>query len=156
MQPTRRTTLLAGAAGLAAAAVGTRAALAAKAPVYTGFLSNTAVGGHDPVAYFAQGRPVEGSRSHVHRWQGVDWRFASAENLRRFAADPERYAPRFGGYCAWAVAQGYTAAGNPRFWRVVDGRLYLNFDANVQRMWEADIPGFIARAERNWPGVLSS
>jgi len=156
MTPSRRTTLLAGAAGLAVAALGTRTVQAARAPIYTGFLSDTAVGGFDAVAFFAHGRPVEGSRSHRHRWMDADWRFASADNMRRFAGDPERYAPRFGGYCSWAVAQGYLAAGNPRFWKIVDGRLYLNFDADVQRMWEADIPGFIARAERNWPGVLSS
>ncbi len=130
------------------------AARAAEPPVYTGLFSRLAVGGYDTVAYFTEGRPVEGDARFVVRHQGAEWRFASAEHRDRFAASPERYAPQYGGYCAWAVAQGYTASGDPQRWRIVDGRLYLNYDAEVQRKWEQDIPGFIARADRNWPGVL--
>jgi hypothetical protein len=123
-------------------------------PIHTGLFSNAALGGYDAVAYFTEGRAVKGDGRFTHRWQAVEWRFASAEHRDRFAADPERYAPRYGGYCAWAVAQGYTASGSPEHWRIVDGRLYLNYDAAVQHQWEQDIPGFIARADRNWPAVL--
>jgi YHS domain-containing protein len=140
------------AAGLAAATP--QPAQAAKAPVYTGFASSLAVGGYDPVAYFTTGRPVEGSSAFSLTWQGATFRFASAANRDLFRASPARYAPQFGGYCAWAVSQGYTAPGDPRYWRIVDGRLYLNYDARVQRRWEADIPGFITRAQANWPSVL--
>lgn len=149
----RRFTLAAAAAGLAAAAIGLPAQ-AKDAPVYTGTFSNTAVGGYDAVAYFTEQRPVKGDKRFVQQWQGAEWRFVSAENRDRFAAAPERYAPQYGGYCAWAVSQGYTASGDPQFWKIVDDRLYLNYDADVQRKWEKDIPGFIARGNQNWPAVL--
>ncbi len=130
------------------------AAFARQAEVYTGVLSNLALGGYDPVAYFAEGRPQKGEARFSHVWKGAEFRFASAERLARFKANPAAYAPQFGGYCAWAVSQGYTAKGDPRFWKIVGGKLYLNYDAQVQKRWEADIPGHIARAERNWPQVL--
>ena len=115
---------------------------------------STAVGGHDPVAYFTEGKPVAGSSSITHQWKGVTWRFASEKNRDLFKASPEKYAPQYGGYCAWAVSQGYTAKGDPNHWKIVDGKLFLNYDANVQRNWEQDIPGHIANADRNWPKVL--
>lgn len=130
------------------------AAQAAKPEVYVRLFSSLAVDGYDPVAYFTQGEPTKGSAEFSLQYRGAEWRFASADNLRAFRADPEAYAPQYGGYCAWAVAQGYTARGNPKYWAIVDGRLYLNYDAGVQRKWEADIPGFIARADANWPAVL--
>lgn len=112
-----------------------------------------AVRGTDVVAYFLQGRPVAGSAAHTHAWRGATWRFASAANRDRFAADPERYAPAYGGFCAYAVSEGYTAPIDPAAWRIVDGRLFLNFDRSVQRRWERDIPGRIARGDANWPGL---
>jgi YHS domain-containing protein len=110
-----------------------------------------ALSGYDAVAYFVDGRPIEGSSEHALEWRDATWRFASAENLARFRADPERYAPQYGGYCAWAVSQGYTASADPEAWRIVDGKLYVNYDADVQREWETDVPGHIARANANWP-----
>ena len=112
-----------------------------------------AVRGTDVVAYFRDGRPVAGSPAFTHAWQGVTWRFATAANRDAFAANPERFAPAYGGFCAWAVAQGYTAPIDPRAWRIVDGRLYLNYDASVQRTWERDIQGNIRKADANWPGI---
>jgi YHS domain-containing protein len=122
--------------------------------IYTGLLSSTAVGGYDPVAYFTDGKPVAGKASITHQWKGATWRFASEKNRDLFKAEPARYAPQYGGYCAWAVSQGYTAKGDPNYWKVVDGKLYLNYDATVQRNWEKDVPGHIANANRNWPKVL--
>ncbi len=130
------------------------AAFADQAPVHTGVLSNVAVGGYDPVAYFTDGRPVRGNAQFRTTYQNYEYRFATAEHLAAFRANPARYLPQYGGYCAWAVAQGYTAPGNPQNWRVVDGKLYLNYDTTVQRRWEANIPGFIQSANRNWPSVL--
>jgi YHS domain-containing protein len=129
-------------------------ALASKSEIYTGFLSGIAVGGYDAVAYFSEKRPVKGSDDFKTSYKGATWRFASRENLEKFRADPTAYAPRYGGYCAWAVSQGYTAKGDPEYWRVVDGKLYLNYDANIQARWEKDIPGFIKKADANWPKVL--
>lgn len=115
-----------------------------------------AIRGYDPVAYFTAGRPVAGSADHEYRWNGATWRFASAESRARFAADPDAYAPRFGGYCAWAVSQNYLAPGDPQVWRIVDGRLYLNFNARAKMLWEADLEGAVARGSANWPGVLAT
>lgn len=130
-------------------------AFADQAPVHTGILSNVAVGGYDPVAYFTDGRPVRGTTEHRTTHQGYEYRFASAEHLATFRANPTRYVPQYGGYCAWAVSQNYTAPGNPQNWRIVDGRLYLNYNDEIQQRWERDIPGFIRRADANWPSVLT-
>lgn len=122
--------------------------------VYTSLFSKFAVGGYDPVAYFALGKPVEGSSEHTYEYKGATWRFSSAENLALFKKDPDRYAPQYGGYCAWAVAQGKTAKGDPLNWSIVDGKLYLNYNDEIQSRWEKDIPGFIEAGNRNWPRVL--
>ena len=148
---TRRLFLAALGAAPVALGVG-RAARAATAPVYAE--DGIAIDGTDPVAYFTEGRPVAGSSAHEVRWQGATWRFASAGNREVFEADPAAYAPQYGGWCAWAVAEGYTASTVPDAWKIVDGRLYLNFSRGVQRRWERDIPGNIARGDANWPGVL--
>jgi YHS domain-containing protein len=129
-------------------------AAAKEDPVYTGTFSSLAVSGYDPVAYFAEAKPVEGRSEHELEWNGATWRFASAENLAAFKADPEAYAPQYGGYCAWAVSQGYTASSDPTAWRIVEDRLYLNYSHGVQRRWEKDVPGNIAKADANWPKVL--
>ena len=128
------------------------AALAGKAPVYSS--SGAAIRGYDPVGYFKQNRPVRGSNSHTSTWNGATWRFASAENKAAFDANPARYAPQFGGYCAWAVSQGYTASTAPDAWTIYNGKLYLNYSKSVRARWEQNKPGNIAKGNRNWPGVL--
>lgn len=150
-----RSTPLLAAAGAALAALMMPAALAAEAPVYTGLLSNVAVGGHDPVAYFTAGKPVKGAKAFTTTYQGAEFRFASAANLAAFKANPAKYAPQYGGYCAWAVSQGYTAPGDPTVWKVVGGKLYLNYDEEVGQRWSKNIPGFVAAANKNWPAVLN-
>jgi YHS domain-containing protein len=143
------------AAGVALGIVLSAGAAQARSPeIYSGILSSTAVGGYDPVAYFKEGKPVAGKSDITWTWKGASWRFASAENREAFRQKPEAYAPAYGGYCAWAVSQGYTAKGDPKYWKIVDGRLYLNYDAGVQKNWEKDIPGHISKADRNWPKVL--
>jgi len=132
------------------------AAFAAKPPVYTGVCSNVAVSGYDPVAYFTQGKPVRGSKQFTTTHNGAEYRFANAKHLAAFKASPAKYAPQYGGYCAWAVAQGYTASADPNVWKVVGGKLYLNYNAEIGKKWEKNIPGFIASANKNWPKVLSS
>jgi YHS domain-containing protein len=139
---------------LALALLAPAAAWAGQDPIYTGRLSSLAVSGYDPVAYFDEGHPVDGERAYSYDWQGATWRFASRNHLDRFKAEPERFAPRYGGYCAWAVSQGYTASADPEAWRIVDGKLYLNYSLDVQKTWEQDIPGNIAKADGNWPKVL--
>jgi len=130
------------------------AALAAKPEIYTSAFSNVAVQGYDPVAYFTQGKPVEGSEAFKTTYKGAEFHFASAGNLARFKANPSAYAPQFGGYCAWAVSQNYTAKGDAQHWRIVNGKLFLNYNGDIQKKWEKNIPGLIARANANWPNVL--
>ena len=129
-------------------------AWAKDAPIYTGLFSKVALSGYDSVAYFTDNKPVKGDAKFSFDYQGAKWQFASAENRAKFAAAPQSYAPQYGGYCAWAVSQGYTASGDPMYWKIVQGKLYLNFDAEVQKKWEADIPGFIGKANTSWPSVL--
>lgn len=133
----------------------TPAAYADKDPVYTGTFSNTAVQGYDPVAYFSGGKPVKGSKDFALTHQGAEFRFASAENLAQFQADPSKYAPQYGGYCAWAVSQGYTAKGDAKNWAIVDGKLYLNYNKKVQDTWNQNKAEFITSADANWPNVLN-
>jgi YHS domain-containing protein len=113
-----------------------------------------AVGGYDAVAYHTQGKPVAGTDEFTHMWKGAEWRFSSKENLEAFLKEPEKYAPQYGGYCAFAVAHKGLSPGDPRHWRIVDGKLYLNIDASVQTKWNKDHLAFIKRGDANWPKVL--
>ena len=149
-----RHAVAAAAIALTGAAFAAAPAQADKAPVYTGTFSNTAVQGHDPVAYFTEGRPVKGSRDFTTTYEGAEFRFASQENLDTFLLDPAKYAPQFGGYCAWAVSEGYTAKGDADHWAIVDDRLYLNYDEKIQTRWEQDRAEHIDKANTNWPEVL--
>jgi len=117
-------------------------------------LFGVAIHGYDPVAYFAEGAPHEGSKDHVFEWSGATWRFVSAEHRERFRADPESFAPQYGGYCAYAVSQGATANGDPELWAIVDGKLYLNLDPAIQKRWDADRPDYIQKGDRLWPGLV--
>jgi YHS domain-containing protein len=124
----------------------------ATAPVYQ--TSRGALDGYDPVAYFATGGPQPGKAELTHDWGGATWHFATAENLAAFREDPERYAPQFGGYCAYAVANGYTAKTAPEAWDIADGRLYLNFDEATREKWRQDKTELIHAAAANWPAVI--
>ena len=147
LQTTRRL-ILAGALALAAAPT------FAESPVYT-VSSNVAASGYDTVAYFVEGQPVEGSDDFTADYDGATWRFASAANRAAFLDDPERFAPQYGGYCAWAVSRGYTASTDPEAWKIVDDKLYLNYSKSVQAKWEQDVPGNIEKGDSNWPDVLN-
>ena len=86
-----------------------------------------AVEGYDPVAYFTDSKPVKGSSQYTYRWQGAIWHFASAQHRDAFAKSPESYAPQYGGYCAYGVSQGHTAPVDPAAWKIINGKLYLNY-----------------------------
>lgn len=137
---------------LAAALVATPLLPASAEPaVYTAPFSNVAVQGHDVVAYFTDGKPVKGSSKFAVTHQGAVFHFASAAHRDAFNADPAKYAPQYGGYCAWAVSQGYHAKGDAKIWAIENGRLYLNYNAKVQSDWEKDRTGFITRGDVQWP-----
>jgi YHS domain-containing protein len=133
---------------LAALAMAASPALAEKVNVDR---DGIAIHGYDPVAYFTEGRPVEGRAEVTAEHGGAIYRFASAEHRDMFRADSERFAPRYGGFCAYGVAQGYTPDIDPNAWAVVDDRLYLNLNPAIQRRWQQDVPGYIEKADANWP-----
>ena len=112
-----------------------------------------ALHGHDPVAYFTDGKAVPGAARFEHQWNGARWRFSSAANRDAFAKAPDTYAPQFGGYCSWAVSRNYTADVDPNAFAVVNGKLYLNYSTDVQTRWRVDRDGNITKAEANWPGL---
>lgn len=149
---TRRTLLTATAAAPVAAFL-TRPAMAAEPEVFSD--GGLAIRGADPVAYFTQGAPVIGDPAHALMWRGTTWHFASADNMEQFTANPEAYAPQYGGYCAYAMAQGYVATSVPEAWTVHEGRLFLNFSLGVRSRWEADKAGYISQADGNWPTALA-
>ncbi|MEO0461692.1 MAG: YHS domain-containing (seleno)protein [Pseudomonadota bacterium] len=123
-------------------------------PVFRAAKADTlALSGYDAVSYFVgEGVPVEGSSDFTVRYQGFDYQFASEENAQTFIADPAKYAPAYGGYCAWAIgANDALAPGDPKVYKIVDDKLYLNFNESVAEKWNADVPGFIAKADTNYP-----
>ena len=125
---------------------------AAAPPVYQ--TNKIAINGYDPVAYFTAKKATEGKDAYAVEWNGATWRFASAENMKKFQAKPERYAPQFGGYCAYAVAQGSTATTDPDAWTITDDKLYLNFSKSVRALWTLRRNKYIKDANANWPAVL--
>ena len=110
-----------------------------------------AIKGYDPVAYFTRSKPVKGSTAHTHEWMGAVWRFSSPEHRDAFIQNPEKYAPRYGGYCAWAIGQGYIAPIDPAAWSIYKDQLYLNYNQGIRRRWERDKDGHIRLADKNWP-----
>jgi uncharacterized membrane protein len=148
----RRRTLLALAAFAPMLALSGPAS-AEKAEIDTGALEGIALGGNDAVSYFT-GTPAKGSDEFSTDWKGAKWKFVSAANRDAFTASPEKYAPQYGGYCAYAVSKGTTAPGDPNAWTVVDGKLYVNFSPAVKEKWSQNIPGNISLANGNWPKVL--
>jgi YHS domain-containing protein len=113
-----------------------------------------AIKGYDPVAYFTMDKPVKGNNNFEYEWKGVKWRFSNENHKKLFIDDPEKYAPRYGGYCAYGVAVDALFDIKPDAWSIVDGKLYLNKNLDVRDTWKKDIPGNIKKADMNWPGLL--
>jgi len=121
--------------------------------IYTGYFSNKAVSGYDVIAYFEQSQPVEGSSKYQLSYKGADWYFSSQSNLDKFTANPEKYAPQYGGYCAWAMSNDKAAPGNPPFWTIYNDKLYLNYDQNVLDTWRVNKDEFIKQADAHWASM---
>jgi YHS domain-containing protein len=130
------------------------AAVAKAPPVYAIGKEQLALKGYDPVAYFVSGKPMKGDVQFKAAHNGATWYFSSASNRDLFVAEPAKYAPQYGGYCAWAVSEGYTAPADPNVWKIVDNRLYVNYNASVGANWAKDTARNISRADKNWPKVL--
>ena len=112
-----------------------------------------AIDGYDVVAYFKQGEARRGLPEFEHEYQGAKWFFSTHENTAAFLANPEPFVPQYGGYCAYAVARGNTARVDPKAWKVVDGKLYLNFSAKIKQRWEKKMTQYIEQADKNWPDL---
>lgn len=149
---------LAAGALLGLALVSTAYAAPAINTLKRGLIKDTATGvainGYDTVAYFTQSKPIKGSDAFVHEWNGAKWKFASQPNLDLFKADPAKYAPQYGGYCAYGVSQGYLVSIEPEQFTVLDGKLYLNYDSGVQKKWTKDIAGFNQIADAKFGELL--
>ena len=136
--------LTAGAAVVPAAAAG---------PDVNATITGLALRGYDPVAYFTDGKPLPGDYKITARYNGATYRFASQEHKNLFEADPVKYLPQYGGFCAFGAAQGLKVDGDPSVWKIVDGKLYLNLAPPVYDRWSADIPGYVKSANDNWPSL---
>jgi YHS domain-containing protein len=112
-----------------------------------------AVKGYDVVAYFKESKPVKGDKDLAYKWKDAEWHFASVANLEAFRKDPEKYAPQYGGYCAYGTAAGHKAPTEPDAWEIVDGKLYFNYNKDVQVKWRENQAEFIKQADQKWPEV---
>ncbi len=127
----------------------------AEATIYTGLFINNAVGGYDTVSYFmGDGVPVKGSKKFQTKWNGANWLFSTQENLDKFKASPKKFAPQYGGYCAWAAAHETLAKGDPKNYHIENGKLYLNYDANIHKQWLPRRAELIPVADAQYPQLL--
>jgi YHS domain-containing protein len=115
--------------------------------------TGVALRGHDPVAYFTGGKPTPGAATFQSKFDGATYQFSSAANKDMFDKEPAKFAPQYGGFCAFAAAKGAKFDADPSVFKVVDGKLYMNFNADVSSKWNADVPGHIKAANTNWPGL---
>jgi YHS domain-containing protein len=126
-------------------------AFAADDAVNTGRFNDTAIDGYDTVAYFTQNKPVEGNKSHQIKWRDANWYFSSEENKALFLATPEKYAPQYGGWCAYAMSEGDTARIDPDAFIIYNNKLYLNYNKNVQDVWLEEKLSNIKKADHFYP-----
>jgi hypothetical protein len=124
---------------------GFRGPAVGKSPVEDG-----AIKGYDPVAYFQAGQAQKGNESYSFQWHDLTWYFSTKENRDLFATSPEKYAPQYDGYCAWAMSEGRKAQADPEVWKIVSVKLYLNCSQSAYEKWSRDIPGNIKKADTNW------
>jgi len=115
-----------------------------------------AIGGYDPVAYFTDGKPVKGTEKFMHSWNGAQWKFSSQEHLDLFKKSPEKYAPQYGGYCAFGMSGGYKAPTEADAFTIHNGKLYLNYNHSVRSEWDPKKEELIIKADKNWPSVKAT
>jgi YHS domain-containing protein len=112
-----------------------------------------AIKGYDPVAFFKESKPVKGSDKFQYKWKDATWFFSTSENLEAFKADPEKYAPQYGGYCAYGTSQGHKAPTQTDTWTVLNDKLYFNYNDKVKELWTKDQANLIKVADEKWPEV---
>jgi YHS domain-containing protein len=114
-----------------------------------------AIRGYDPVAYFVEGKPAIGKDSFTYSWNNANWYFSSQKNLELFKANPGKYAPQYGGYCAFGLSNGYKAPTDGDAWTIDHGKLYLNYNLDVRKEWDKERRSRIDKADKNWPSVMN-
>ncbi len=115
--------------------------------------NNIAVNGYDVVAYFTQSKAVKGVEEYTVTWKETKWLFSTKEHAALFKQNPEKYAPQYGGYCAFGCSRGYKAKTDPDAWSIINGKLYLNYNLQVRDTWNKDVDGYIKKANDNWPAI---
>lgn len=115
--------------------------------------SGKAIRGYDPVAYFTEAKPILGKEELVYNWNSTNWYFSSKQNLDSFKTAPEKYAPQYGGYCAYGLSNGYKAPTSPDAWTIVNGKLYLNYNIQVRESWDKKRDERIEKADKHWPEI---
>jgi len=113
-------------------------------------MNNVAIKGYDTISYFKDSTALKGTELFTFQWHDMIWYFSSQENLDLFATSPEKYAPQYDGYCAWAMSEGRKAQTDPEVWKIFRGKLYLNCSMEAYEKWSRDIPGNIKKADTNW------
>ena len=126
--------------------------IAQKSPVF--IHSGKAIRGYDPVSFFLDGKPIPGKEELTWNWNSANWYFSDQAHLDSFKLNPERYAPQYGGYCAYGVYEGHKAPTDPNAWRIVDGKLYLNYSLKVRELWNDKKEEKIIIANSNWSGII--
>jgi YHS domain-containing protein len=125
---------------------------AQKSPVYA--TNGIALGGYDAVAFFTQSKPVKGSASYSYSWEGVNWLFADKADLESFKKSPMKFAPAYGGYCAYGTSEGHKAPTHADTWTIVNNKLYFNYNRKVKEMWLKNQSALIDSANRKWPLIM--
>lgn len=139
--------------GMALSVIVATSALAAGVDVNAS-TTGLALQGYDPVAYFTDGEATPGNWKITATYKDATYRFASEEHKAKFEANPEAYAPQYGGFCAFGAAMGFKFDGDPNQWKIVDGELFLNLSKDVQERWETDIAGYVEKADANWVEIV--
>ncbi len=132
-----------------------KTAHAAEAEIFVNDGKAVALSGWDAVSFFASSGPTKGKPEYATKWKNANWQFSSAENLALFTGSPEKYAPQYGGYCAYAAANGSTAPGDPEAWTVYNNKLYINLSPSIRKLWLKDTDGNISKGDANWPAILN-
>ena len=125
-------------------------------PIYVDLKNKLAIEGYDPVAYFTEGQAVKGSQKHEARWKGATWQFSSQKNKDLFLATPEKYAPQYGGYCAYALSLNKLYKIEPDQFTIINEKLYLNLNQATLKKWRKNTQKYIIKADKNWPSILES
>lgn len=122
-----------------------------------GFFNTYAIHGYDTVAYFTEGKAVEGNKDITVVWQDEEWLFSSTENATLFQKNPDAYAPQYGGYCAYALSNNELVDIDPDAFSIVDGKLYLNYSHRIAKRWKKNLETYIKQANQHWPalGILT-